>query len=144
MNYKNKKSTFHHSHKMLIKARIMKPVTLENVFEGVYSLFQIVCIRSVHYSLHPKRSIFKICIICRITEQMKYKKEAVTKRCSRVKVFLKIAACKSSFLLKKELFYNNFSLVFTSFFQTTILQITILQNCFFALLVLWRKLEGQF
>ena len=54
MNYKNKKSKFHHSHKMLIKARIMKPVTLENVFKGVYSLFQIVCIRSVHYSLQEE------------------------------------------------------------------------------------------
>ena len=32
----------------------MKPVTLENVFEGVYSLFQIVCIRSVHGSLQEE------------------------------------------------------------------------------------------
>ena len=32
----------------------MKPVTLENVFEGVYLRFQIVCIRSVHYSLQEE------------------------------------------------------------------------------------------
>ena len=36
MNYE--KCKFHHSHKLLIKGRIMKPVTLENIFEGVYSL----------------------------------------------------------------------------------------------------------
>ena len=45
---------FHYSYKLLIKARLMKPVTLENVFEGVYSLFQIVCIRSVHGSLQEE------------------------------------------------------------------------------------------
>ena len=32
----------------------MKPVTLENGFEGVYSFFQIFSIRSVHGSLQEE------------------------------------------------------------------------------------------
>ena len=54
MNCKNEKGKFHHSHNVLIKGRIMEPVTLENVFEGVYSLFQIFSIRSVHDSLQEE------------------------------------------------------------------------------------------
>ena len=54
MNCKNEKGKFHHSHNVLTKGRIMEPVTLENVFEGVYSLFQIFSIRSVHDSLQEE------------------------------------------------------------------------------------------
>ena len=72
---------------------------------------------------------------------MKYMKEAVTKRCSRVKVLLKIAVCKSSCLLKKEIFYDSFSLIFTSFFQTTILE-NALQSLLFCAISSLEEIRG--
>ena len=58
--------------------------------------------------------------------------EAVTKCCSRGKVFLKIAVCPNSCLLKKELFYKNFSLIYSSNYFIEHLAVATSMGRFFA------------
>ena len=71
MNYKNEKGKFHDSHKLLIKRIIMKSVTLENIFEGAYSLFQVLCIRYVHDSLQEE--VFLKFILCPLFAELQNK-----------------------------------------------------------------------
>ena len=62
MNYKNEKGKFHHRRKLLVKGRIIKSVTHGKIFAGVYSLFQVLSIRSVHDS-HQEEVFLKF-ILC--------------------------------------------------------------------------------
>ena len=120
MNYKNEKSKFHHSHKLLIKGRIMKPVTLENVLKmSIHS--SKFCALGLCMTLSKKKYFWNLHNLQNYRTN-EVQEKAVTKSCSRVKVFLKIAVCKSFCLLEKELFYNNFSLIYTSFFHTTFIE----------------------
>ena len=119
MNYKNEKGKFDHSHKLLIKGKIIKPVTLEN-FLKLSIRSSRFCALDLCMTL-SKKKYFQNLHNLQNYRTNEVQEEVVTKSCYRVEIFLKIAVCKSLCLLKKTLFYNNFSLTFTSFFQTTIL-----------------------
>ena len=119
----------------------MKPVTLK-MFLKVSTRFSKLCALGLCISL-SKKKCFQNLHNLQNYKTNEVQEGTVTKRCSRVKIFLKIAVCKSSCLLEKELFYNNFSLIFTSFLKQLFYR-TPCNDCFFVLLVLWRKLEEQF
>ena len=116
MNYKNEKGKFDHVQKLLVKRRMIKSVTFEGACVKVYlwsclfSLPKFCALSCLHEKVFPNLSY--------VHSLQHYRTNEVQKvSCSKGKVLLKIAVCSSSFLVKKELFYKTFLLIFlnTSF-----------------------------